>query len=306
MGNRFALSCFLLVVEATTSSFSNGCCASALDQGGYTDIRQAQVDGANAPASPTPEIQEKQSPPELTGTIGCKSLESAALMHGLPLEFFRRLIWQESNCDPNSVSRAGALGVAQFMPGTARWRGLSDPLEPTEALNESARWLRELSDQFGNLGLAAAAYNAGPRRVKDWIEGRGRLPNETRAYVRVITGRSVEEWIGTSSELPRIERPATAKADDHGAAMNADIAPWGIQLISDGSESKALSEYAQLQKRYHSILSDRAPTIIKKPLGGRGPSTWYFIRVAESSRERAVQLCAKLSSAGGSCLLSRN
>jgi hypothetical protein len=193
------------------------------------------------------------------------------------------------------------------MPGTARWRGLSDPLEPTEALNESARWLRELNDQFGNLGLAAAAYNAGPRRVMDWIEGHGRLPKETRAYVRIITGRSAEEWIGTSSELPRIERPpAPAGAKDHSAVVNNHIAPWGIQLISDGSESKALSEYEQLQKRYHSILSDKEPTIIKKHLGGRGPSTWYFIRVAESSRKRAMQLCEKLSSAGGDCLVTRN
>src|SRR5450755_3094803 len=92
---------------------------------------------------------------------GCDTLNSAAATHGLPLEFFARLIRQESNFDPKSVSRAGAQGIAQFMPGTARWRRLSDPFEPTEALYESARWLSELRNQFGNLGLAAAAYNAG-------------------------------------------------------------------------------------------------------------------------------------------------
>lgn len=102
----------------------------------------------------------------------CDILNSAASTHGIPPEFFARLIRQESNFDPNSVSRAGAQGIAQFMPGTARWRGLSDPFEPTEALYESARWLGELRDQFGNLGLAAAAYNAGPRRIRDWIAGR--------------------------------------------------------------------------------------------------------------------------------------
>src|SRR6266849_5464895 len=120
----------------------------------------------------------------------CDTLNSAAATHGLPLEFFTRLIRQESNFDPNSVSRTGAQGIAQFLPGTARWRGLSDPFEPTEALYESARWLGELRDQFGNLGLAAAAYNAGPRRIRDWIAGRGQLPRETRAYVRIITGRA--------------------------------------------------------------------------------------------------------------------
>jgi soluble lytic murein transglycosylase-like protein len=91
-------------------------------------------------------------------------LENAAAAHDLPLDFFVRLIRQESNFDPNSVSHAGAQGIAQFMPGTARWRGLADPFEPLQVLHQSARWLRELREQFGNLGRAAAAYNAGPRR----------------------------------------------------------------------------------------------------------------------------------------------
>ena len=85
----------------------------------------------------------------------CLGLAKAAAAHDLPLDFFVRLIRQESNFDPNSVSHAGALGIAQFMPGTARWRGLADPFEPLQALDESARWLRELREQFGNLGLAA-------------------------------------------------------------------------------------------------------------------------------------------------------
>src|SRR5712671_6974345 len=139
--------------------------------------------------------------------ISCDILNSAASTHGIPPEFFARLIRQESNFDPNSVSRAGAQGIAQFMPGTARWRGLSDPFEPTEALYESARWLGELRDQFGNLGLAAAAYNAGPRRIRDWIAGRGQLPRETRAYVRIITGRAAEEWVGVPEEIQH-DRPA--------------------------------------------------------------------------------------------------
>src|SRR5467141_1139538 len=64
----------------------------------------------------------------------CDILNSAASTHGIPPEFFTRLIRQESNFDPNSVSRAGAQGIAQFMPGTARWRGLSDPFEPRSSL----------------------------------------------------------------------------------------------------------------------------------------------------------------------------
>jgi hypothetical protein len=77
-------------------------------------------------------------------------------------------------------------------------------------------------------------------------------------------------------------------------------------LISDSSEQKALAEYKQLQKRYQSVLGDRAPLVLKRQLGGRGPSTWYFVRVAESSQQRANQLCSRLASVGGSCLVSRN
>ena len=67
----------------------------------------------------------------------CQVLEEAAATHDVPLDFFIRLIKQESNFNPNSVSHKGAQGIAQFMPGTARWRGLADPFEPIQALFES-------------------------------------------------------------------------------------------------------------------------------------------------------------------------
>src|SRR6185312_9972076 len=123
-------------------------------------------------ASPS-SIDPKSAKSDLKSDQNCLALAKAAAVHDVPLDFFVRLIRQESNFNPNSVSHAGAQGIAQFMPGTARWRGLADPFEPLQALYESARWLSELREQFGNLGLAAAAYNAGPRRVQDWLAGRG-------------------------------------------------------------------------------------------------------------------------------------
>ncbi len=72
----------------------------------------------------------------------CSLLGPIADDHDLPLEFFWRLIWQESRFNPNSVSNKGAQGIAQFMPGTALERGLADPFEPVQALKESARLLR--------------------------------------------------------------------------------------------------------------------------------------------------------------------
>src|SRR4051812_6980937 len=150
----------------------------------------------------------------------CSSLARAAAVHDIPLAFFTRLIRQESNFNSKAVSRAGAQGIAQFMPATALWRGLSDPFEPTQALLESARWLHELQAEFGNLGLAAAAYNAGPRRVKDWLGGRGKLQNEPGAYVRAKTGRTADEWIS-----PRRKTKTAEAGNDWGEIKKQPVVP---------------------------------------------------------------------------------
>jgi hypothetical protein len=256
----------------------------------------------------------------------CRELGRAAVENNLPAEFFTRLIWQESRFEARSVSRAGALGIAQFMPGTARWRGLADPFEPIPALHESARLLGDLRDEFGNLGLAAAAYNAGPRRVRDWIGGRGGLPRETRAYVRIITGRTADEWakagpggaagnaisceevaaiIGGARQaalpLPRpAPEPAVAPVDQ------AAWAPWGLQLAGAWSEAQALAEYRRLQQRFPAILGDRPPLVVRGAMPGRGSAAWYRVRVAEETREGAAQLCVRLESAGGTCMVFHN
>src|ERR1700680_1514489 len=129
----------------------------------------------------------------------CLMIESAARAQGLPLEFFARVIWQESRFQSDAVgpvTRSGqrAQGIAQFMPGTANERRLLDPFDPVQALPKSAEFLSELRNQFGNLGLAAAAYNAGPRRVQEWLAGSGPMPQETRHYVLALTGTTVDAW----------------------------------------------------------------------------------------------------------------
>jgi soluble lytic murein transglycosylase-like protein len=97
------------------------------------------------------------------------------------------LVWQESRWRPNAVSHAGARGLAQLMPGTARYLGV-DPDDPMQNLEGGARYLREQLDRFdGDLEKALAAYNAGPGRV---IRAGG-IPNirETQNYVAAIMGR---------------------------------------------------------------------------------------------------------------------
>jgi hypothetical protein len=140
----------------------------------------------------------------------CDTLAKSAQSNALPIAYFIRLLFQESGFDAGSVSSAGAQGIAQFMPETAATEGLKNPFDPLQAIPASARLLRKLFDQFGNLGLAAAAYNAGPRRVRDWLasKGKGRLPDETQGYVKTITGKPAETWrvasaSGTALTVPR-------------------------------------------------------------------------------------------------------
>ena len=157
----------------------------------------AALSGADRPGNPNGDPERPASPATME-TI-CVLVEEAAQAHGLPLEFFARLIWRESRFNPGAVgptTRNGrrAQGIAQFMPGTVKERGAFDPFDPVAALPKSAEFLRDLRVQFGNLGLAAAAYNAGAKRVRDWLAGRSKLPGQTRNYVSAVTGRSADDW----------------------------------------------------------------------------------------------------------------
>jgi len=129
----------------------------------------------------------------------CTMLAAAAHDNDLPLSFFSNLIWQESRFALRAMSPAGALGIAQFMPKTAAMVGLADPLDPLQALPASARLLHDLQQRYGNVGLAAAAYNAGEGRLNSWLHRGGVLPRETRNYVLTITGLPVEQWRGGNS-----------------------------------------------------------------------------------------------------------
>ncbi|HET9715037.1 MAG TPA: lytic transglycosylase domain-containing protein [Pseudolabrys sp.] len=144
----------------------------------------------------------------------CDSLTHAARSNDLPTHFFIRLLYQESSFRPAAISSAGALGIAQFMPETANDRGLDNPFDPLQAIPASARLLRDLYRKFGNLGLAAAAYNAGPRRISDWLAKKGSLPQETQDYVRNITGWPAENWTGSQTGIPAVKLPRAAPCQE--------------------------------------------------------------------------------------------
>jgi hypothetical protein len=265
-----------------------------------------------------PPVEETKSP-SATPSDGaasvasiCDALATAAAENDLPVDFFARLIWQESRFDPRAVSRAGAQGVAQFMPATANARGLADPFDPIEAIAHSAKLLRDLRRELGNLGLAAAAYNAGPRRVRDWLAGRRGLPRETDGYVRIVTGQSPEEWArakGSAAEMhfahplpcPQIAGLVARSP----APVMKPLDPWGVQLVGSSSDATALTAYRQLQQKYARILAEREPRVLHHGLA-RGSMGWARVHVGTESRVSAEKLCAELRAAGASCTVQRN
>src|SRR3954464_3814602 len=137
--------------------------------------------------------QSRSAAKRLIGHV-CDLIETHAERNGLPKDYFARLIWKESRFDPNAQSPVGAEGIAQFMPGTAKMRGLADPFDIEQAIPASATYLGELKRGFGNLGLAAAAYNAGESRVSRWLSWGGFLPLETEDYVLDIMGEPADNF----------------------------------------------------------------------------------------------------------------
>lgn len=253
----------------------------------------------------------------------CLMLESAARAHDLPLEYFVRLIWRESRfraeaVGPRTRSGARAQGIAQFMPGTAAERQLLDPFDPVQALPKSAEFLKQLRNRFGNLGLAAAAYNAGPRRVQEWLNGTGGLPQETRSYVLAVTGRPVDDWIAIKDDpaparnIGCREVMALLKAEPtpYVAALEQRIRlgtarPWGVQLAAGFSRDEALASYARMIKRYGSLVAQRDPIVSSQMLRSRGTRPLYQIRIGADTRPEANSICDRIRKAGGACMVLR-
>lgn len=275
---------------------------------------QNTLPNAKSSSADTEKTQpEKPATPDIAKI--CQLIASAAEKHAIPKSFFARLIWKESRFDHLAVSPVGAQGIAQFMPYTAKERGLADAFNIEQALPASAGFLKDLHSRFGNWGLAAAAYNAGPTRLSNWLKNGGFLPLETEEYVLSITGRSVDHF-STGQEL--VDTPLDEKLEFQLACQRLPIIkfrsvsmaqlhpfPWAVQVAGNFRQNAVTDQWNRLRKQNPKLFAGHDVFIsrIRSPMGRKGI---YVARIGANSRQTADALCTKIRSGGGSCIIRKN
>eukprot|EP00913_Durusdinium_trenchii_P004198 g3890.t1 len=218
----------------------------------------------------------------------------------------------------HAVSSKGAEGIAQFMPATARQQGLADSFDVTAALDASARYLKRLGERFGNLGLAAAAYNAGEAAVARFLTS-DRLPIETRDYVFAITGSTAEQWRdnppetiapalggGTSFQASCVSLATRRSLAEPILTSGADWAPWGVQISAHYNPSIANKLFNSAIGKLPPQLKDQKALIVRQRGGNFGYRPRYAARIGRENRDEAVKLCSSIRAAGIPCTVFRN
>jgi hypothetical protein len=248
----------------------------------------------------------------------CRAIERDAAIWQLPPGFFARLIWQESQFDANAVSSAGAEGIAQFIPTTAQLQGLQNPYDPAEALARSAQYLRLLADKFGNLGLAAAAYNGGEGAAARFIAGTGYLAVETLNYVQIITGIPMDDWLVGSVEQANFDlqsnkpfETACIELAENNRVRNFEpptgiVRPWGVQVAQFFSQATARGAFARAQARFDAVLGNEDLMLVAKRNPNFGRALRFTAEIGRDTSVDAAKLCAALRQAGGACIVVRN
>lgn len=251
----------------------------------------------------------------------CQAIEIFAQSHDLDPGFFARLIWQESRFDPNALSHANAMGIAQFIASTARLRGLLDPYNPAEALEYSAEYLGELRRRYGNHGLAAVAYNGGERRADGLVAGTGGLAKETVDYVRIITGLPAETWRDAPPEAPdfRLDGDRPFREACHQMARNRRLTAypaqepgtpklkkWGLQMAFGTTKAVAMQQFKSRSQACKGLVGDAIPDLVWQKSRSSPKGGYYMARIGHDSRDAAWRLCTRLKAQGCICAVYKN
>lgn len=151
--------------------------------------------GVAAAAPDAGRSSEFSQPSPVPQSAYTQEILAAANQYGIPPGIAMGLVKRESNFNQNAISPAGAIGLMQLMPGTARDLGI-DPRDVNQNIHGGMRYLSEQFKKYGNWDMALAAYNAGPGRVDRVLAGNGVLPSETRNYVPAVMASAREGGVG--------------------------------------------------------------------------------------------------------------
>jgi hypothetical protein len=249
----------------------------------------------------------------------CGLIEATAAEAGIDPGYFARLLWQESRYDAEAQSPAGAQGIAQFMPATAKFRGLDDPFNPAQAIEAAARYLGEMTARYGNPGLAAAGYNGGEDRLAAFIAQREGLPGETLDYVRAITGHPAEDWRDAPPAAVDFRLDGTvpfrtacvSRARDRAKGpaaqvMRAPLPTWGV-IVAAGRTPRSAEVFGRRAAKQHPAVIDAAKLrFVQAVIPGFGRRAQYTAQMPATSRGEAQQLCDRLRARGGFCKVIGN
>ena len=248
----------------------------------------------------------------------CKLIERNAAQNRLDPSFLARLLWKESRFEPGVVSPAGAIGIAQFIPSTAELYDLDDPFNPAQSIAKAAWYLRYLTDMFGNIGLAAVAYNGGENRAARFIQSQAVLPYETQDYVESITGHNAWRWRDNPPPAEEVTLALNEKQPFREACVelagNRSLReftveqrafPWGVILASHPSRSGAQQQVTRLNRGLRPILQGKRIGYVRKRMTGSA-RTVYTAQVGYESRSEANAFCVKLRQLGGRCIVLKN
>ena len=173
-----------------------------------------------------------------------------------------------------------------------------------------------MGERFGNLGLAAAAYNSGEGRVSRWLSSGGFLPLETENYVLDIMGAPADSFAGVSGavETPPLDpdKPFSTACRALPVSRHATVAmaavhtqPWGIQVAGHFDRAAAIRQWQRVKDRNAALLGEIEPVVsrVRSPMGRRGI---HAVRIGADTRNEADLLCRTLRASGGACIVTRN
>jgi len=251
------------------------------------------VDQQAAPTAPVPQGQqpawmaaptvEPQKPTDLKALANAK-----AVKYQLDPRLFSAQVGAESSFDPKAVgpvTKNGqqARGLGQLMPATAKELGVTDPHDPEQNLEASAKYMRQLLDKYGNnYDTALAAYNWGMGNVDK--QGLDKMPAETRNYIKKIRGQSGDPDVPIPGVVGDTYRAPTANVQDPGVSIPENETLRTAKRIGLGLEKGIVQDLPQAAAQLFGAV---IPDSVERALAPNGGTINEYVQEKNAAYERA-------------------